>query len=296
MSSKFKVACVQNCATPDVEENIEISLRIARDAAGDGAQLIATPEYFSGLETRNGTFLPAAFLENNHPVLPAFSAAARELNVWFLLGSIGVLNDDGRISNRSYMISADGEVVARYDKIHMFDVNLESGSYTESATISPGEEAIVADTPWARFGLSICYDLRFAALYRRLAHMGAQVLATPAAFTKVTGEAHWHVLQRARAIEHGAYVVAPCQFGKIEGGGECFGHSLIVDPWGKVLADGGDAEGYIVAEIDTDQVSVARNRIPALRHDRPVVGARKAQGMAVAENAGYSSSVVPIRS
>jgi len=270
MSSKFTVACVQNCATPDVQQNMETCLRLSAAAAADGAQLIATPEYFSGLETRDGLFLPAAYPEAGHPVLPAFAEAARKLGVWFLLGSVGVQNSDGRVSNRSYLINSDGEVAARYDKIHMFDVDLEGGSYRESATISPGDLAIVSDTPWTRIGLSICYDLRFAALYRKLAKMGAEVLATPAAFTKVTGEAHWHVLQRARAIENGCFVIAPCQYGKISGGGECYGHSLIIDPWGEVLADAGDGEGYIVATLDLARVEAARARIPALQHDRPI--------------------------
>lgn len=270
MSKKFTVACVQNCATPDVMHNIETSLRLAGAAAADGAELIATPEYFSGLETRGGLFLPGAYPEADHPVLPAFAKAARKLGVWFLLGSIGVQNSDGRISNRSYLINSDGEVVARYDKIHMFDVDLDGGSYRESATISPGDQAVVADTPWARIGLSICYDLRFAALYRQLAKQGAEVLATPAAFTKVTGAAHWHVLQRARAIENGCYVIAPCQYGKISGGGECYGHSLIIDPWGEILADAGEGEGYVMATLDLSRVAAARTRIPALQHDRPI--------------------------
>ncbi len=272
MTTVFKAACVQNCATPDVDENIETSLRIARSAASEGASLICTPEYFSGLETKDGLFHPAAFTESEHPVLPAFAQAARELGVWFLLGSLGVTNDDGRISNRSYVIDPQGDIVARYNKIHMFDVNLDGGSYRESATVAPGDEAVVADTPWGGLGLTICYDLRFATLYRTLAHMGATMLATPAAFTKVTGEAHWHVLQRARAIEHGCFVIAPCQYGTIHGGGECFGHSLIVNPWGEVLADAGDGEGYIVAELDMDEVARARGRIPALTHDRKIVG------------------------
>ena len=282
MPRKLTVACIQNCATPDVRHNIETTLRLAGAAAADGARLIVTPEYFSGLETRDGLFLPGAYAEADHPVLPAFSEAARKLGVWFLLGSIGVLNDDGRISNRSYLINAAGELVAQYDKIHMFDVDLDGGSYRESATISPGHQAIVADTPWARIGLSICYDLRFAALYRQLAMMGAEVLATPAAFTKVTGEAHWHVLQRARAIENGCFVIAPCQYGGISGGGECYGHSLIIDPWGKVLADAGDGEGYIVAPLDLDEVAAARNRIPSLQHDRPIpsAGEELRQGLA----------------
>ncbi len=293
MSSHFTVACVQNCATPDVGHNIETCLRIARQAAAQGAELIATPEYFSGLETRDGLILPCAFSEEHHPVLPAFAEAARQLGVWFLLGSLGVENSDGRISNRSYMINPDGEIVARYNKIHMFDVNLDGGSYRESATISPGDEAVVVDTKWARIGLSICYDLRFAALYRSLARMGAEVLATPAAFTKATGEAHWHVLQRARAIEHGAFVIAPCQTGSLAGGGACYGHSLIVDPWGRVLADGGEDEGFIIAEIDMGQVALARTRIPSLTHDRPFSEMSKTQ----APNTGaYSAEMAPVRS
>lgn len=271
MSKVFKAACVQNNATPDVHENIETSLRIARAAAAEGADLICTPEYFSGLETKDGLLLPAAFAESEHPVLPAFSQAARELGVWFLLGSLGVTNNDGRIFNRSYVVNADGEITARYDKIHMFDVDLDSGSYRESATIAPGDEAVVADTPWGGLGLTICYDLRFAALYRKLAHMGASILASPAAFTKVTGEAHWHVLQRARAIEHGCFVLAPCQYGSISGGGECYGHSLIVGPWGDVLADAGDGEGFAIAELDLEEVTRARGRIPSLTHDRQIV-------------------------
>ena len=268
MSSKFTAACLQNNATPDVAHNIDVCLRLTRKAVGDGAKLIATPEYFSGLETKNGRFLPAAFEEVDHPVLPVFAQAAREFGVWFLLGSLGVTGQDGRIHNRSYLLNDAGEITARYDKIHMFDVNLDGGSYRESATISPGCEAIVADVPWARLGLSICYDLRFGALYRDLAMVGADVLATPAAFTKVTGEAHWHVLQRARAIENGAFVIAPCQYGEVTGGGECYGHSLIVDPWGTVLSDAGDGEGYAIAELDMEQVVVARNRIPSLQHAR----------------------------
>ena len=270
MPKKFIAACVQNNATPDVDFNIETALRLAKQAAEAGADLICTPEYFSGLRTENGFFHPAAFAEAEHPVLPAFAAAAREWNVWFLLGSLGVRSPDGRIFNRAYVIGSDGGIVARYDKIHMFDVVLDSGPYTESATIAPGDRAVVAPTPWGGLGLSICYDLRFAALYRRLAQNGATVLAAPAAFTKVTGEAHWHILNRARAIEHGCYMVSPCQYGGIEGGGACFGHSLIVDPWGAVLADGGDGEGVVLAEIDPARAAEARGKIPALDHDRPI--------------------------
>jgi predicted amidohydrolase len=269
MSMTFKAACIQNCATPDVAHNLDVTLRLSRAAAHAGAQLICLPEYFSGLETRDGLLHPAAFPEESHPVLPAFAAAARELGVWLHLGSLGVTAPDGRILNRGYVLRPDGGIAVRYDKIHLFDVNLGAGKeYRESATIAPGHEAVVAQLPWTAIGLSICYDLRFAALYRNLAQSGARVLAVPAAFTKLTGEAHWHVLNRARAIETGSFVIAPCQFGTLSGGGECFGHSLIVDPWGEVLADGGEDEGFVIAEIDPAKADQARERIPALRHDR----------------------------
>lgn len=265
---KFTAACIQNSATSDVAHNIEVVKRLSKQAAKEGATLIATAEYFSGLKTENGLFRPVAFPEAEHPVLDAFQSQALELNCWFLLGSLGVLRKDGSINNRSYLIDPKGQVVARYDKIHMFDVNLKGVAYRESETIAAGCDVVVSKTSLGTIGLSICYDLRFGALYRALAQRGADILATPAAFTKVTGEAHWHVLQRARAIENGAFVIAPCQFGEIEGGGECFGHSLIVDPWGRVLADGGISEGVVLAEIDLSLVDEARHRIPSLMHDK----------------------------
>ena len=266
-SSTFIAACIQNSATSNVDHNIDVASRLIRQAAKDGATFIATAEYFSGLTTKDGLFLPVAFPEANNPVLRAFCALAKELNVWLLLGSLGIKRDDGSINNRSYMIDANGLIISRYNKVHLFDVNLNGVAYRESATIAAGDTAVVVKTPFANIGLSICYDLRFGALYRSLAHKGADILATPAAFTKVTGEAHWHVLQRARAIENGAFVIAPCQYGEIEGGGQCFGHSMIVDPWGVVLADGGEGEGIVMAEIDMAKVQEARGRIPSLTHD-----------------------------
>lgn len=265
--STFIAACIQNSATSDVDHNIDLASRLIRQAAKDGANFIATAEYFSGLTTKDGLFLPVAFPEVDNPVLMAFCSLAKELNVWLLLGSLGIKRDDGSINNRSYIIDNNGEIVSRYDKIHLFDVNLNGVAYRESKTIAGGSDAVLVKTPFANIGLSICYDLRFGALYRSLAQQGANMLATPAAFTKVSGEAHWHVLQRARAIENGAFVIAPCQFGEIEGGGECYGHSLIVDPWGTVLADGGEGEGVVMAEIDMAKVKEARGRIPSLTHD-----------------------------
>lgn len=279
MSVSFKAACIQNCATPDVAHNLEVTLRLTREAAAAGADLVCLPEYFSGVETRDGLFHPAAFPEDSHPAIAAFRAAARELGVWLHLGSLGVGSPGERVKNRGYVLTPKGEIAARYDKIHLFDVELGAGQvYLESGTVAPGDEAVVVALPWTDMGLSICYDLRFAALYRNLAQAGARVLTVPAAFTKLTGQAHWHVLIRARAIETGSYVIAPCQYGTLAGGGECYGHSLIVDPWGRVLADGGEDEGVVLAEIDLDQADAARARIPALNHDRefaPVVEDRR---------------------
>ena len=277
--STLKVACIQNCATADVDHNIDVCLKLTREAASAGARLIALPEYFSGLRTEGPRIVPVAFRETEHPVIPAFAAAARNLEVTILLGSVAVVAPDRRIFNRSILIDRHGRIAARYDKIHMFDVDLAEGkTVRESATIAPGSEAVVAGAEGARLGLSICYDLRFAHLYRALAQAGADVLAVPAAFMKLTGQAHWHVLNRARAIENGAFVVAPCQYGTLEGGAECYGHSLIVDPWGRVLADGGEDQGVITAEVDLDEVAAARRRIPSLSHDRPfrLAGAREA--------------------
>lgn len=266
----FKAACVQNSATPDVLHDIEVLSRLIRDAAGQGAQFVALPEYCAGLDSRDGLLYPVAPEEMDHPVIPAMIDLANTLGIWLLVGSIGVKAADGRINNRGYMITPHGTIAARYDKIHLFDVDLGPDKvYRESATIAPGDKAVISPCVEGSIGLSICYDLRFAHLYRRMAQAGAELLATPAAFTRMTGEAHWHVLQRSRAIENGAYVIAPCQYGTLSGGSQCFGHSLIVDPWGRVLADGGEEEGVIVADIDLDLVRQTRSRIPSLKHDRP---------------------------
>jgi predicted amidohydrolase len=273
MTQPFQLACVQNSAVAEVARNIEICARLTREACDRGAQIVCLPEYFSGVALRDGLLHPAAFPEDRHPVLQAFADLARDRRVWLLLGSLGVTSSDGRIFNRAYLLDRGGRVAARYDKIHMFDVELAAGQpLRESATIAPGDHAVTADTELGRIGFSICYDLRFPQLYRRLAQAGAEILTVPAAFTRMTGEAHWHVLNRARAIENGCFVAAPCQFGTLPGGAECFGHSLIVDPWGRVLADGGDGEGVILAEIDLAQLHAARARIPAISHDRAFAG------------------------
>ena len=266
----FKAACIQTTATPDLRHDVGVLDRMIREAAREGARFVATPEYCAGLDTKDGKMFPAAYREEEHPALPAMQGLARDLEIWLLIGSIGVKAPDGRIFNRSFMLSPEGAIAARYDKVHLFDIDLGEGrSYRESATIAPGERGVVAPCAEGMIGLSICYDIRFADLYRAYAKAGAGMLAAPAAFTKVTGEAHWHVLQRARAIENGAYVISPGQCGTLSGGAQCYGHSLIVDPWGRVLADGGEAPGMVLAEIDLSLVAETRRRIPSLTHDRP---------------------------
>jgi deaminated glutathione amidase len=270
MSTSFKAACVQNSATPDVAADIATCLRLIGRAAEAGARLIALPEYCIGLDTKDGLLYPLAFPECDHPAVVSLCTAARNAAAWLLVGSIGVKAEDGRTFNRSIMIDPAGNIVARYDKLHLFDVSLGDGKeYRESATIAPGGKAVLSPCLGGIIGLSICYDLRFPSLYRAYAQAGAQMLAIPAAFTRMTGEAHWHVLTRARAIENLSYVIAPCQYGTLAGGSECYGHSLIIDPWGRVLADGGEDENVIVAEIDLDLVAQSRRRIPSLTHDRP---------------------------
>lgn len=266
----FIAGLIQNTATPDVHHDISVLETHIHAAARDGARFIATPEYCAGLDTRDGKLFPVKFGERDHPVIPALQALARELDVWLLIGSIGITAEDGGIYNRSFLLKPDGSVAARYDKLHLFDIDLGEGKlYRESATIAPGSQAVLSPCiEGSGIGLSICYDVRFPHLYRAYAKAGAEMLAVPAAFTKATGEAHWHVLLRARAIENGAFVLAPGQCGTLAGGAQCFGHSLIVDPWGRVLADGGDKPGHVTAEIDLGLAAETRGRIPSLTHDR----------------------------
>ncbi|MEJ2313087.1 MAG: carbon-nitrogen hydrolase family protein [Gemmatimonadales bacterium] len=270
MSHTFNVALIQNCAGPEVEANIAETLAMSREAADLGAALICLPENFSALSSEGPRLTMAAFTEPAHPALPRFSELAREQEIWVLLGSLPIAVAGGKIRNRSYLLGPDGTVLRRYDKIHLFDVELAGGEqYRESATVEPGSQAVIAELPWGRLGMTICYDLRFPHLYRTLAQAGADFLAVPAAFTKTSGEAHWHALNRARAIENGSYVFAPCQCGEHAGGGWTYGHSLVVDPWGRVLADGGEDPGVVLCEVDPARVAEARSMIPSLRHDRP---------------------------
>ena len=270
MAHEVRIGCVQTRPLATFDEAIEEARRIAGDAVAAGAELVCLPEYCGGLKSEGGLLVPPAAPEAQHPVLDALRGFASESRVWMLIGSVAVDDPGDRLINRGYLVDDQGSIRAHYDKIFLFDVDLSpTQQYRESAVVTPGEHGVVAETPWGRLGMTICYDLRFPQLYRALAQAGAELLAVPAAFTKVTGEAHWHVLNRARAIENGAVVVAPCAVGAVPGGGAAYGHSLVVSPWGEVLADGGDGVGYVVTTVDVESVATARGRIPSLRHDRP---------------------------
>jgi deaminated glutathione amidase len=266
---KIKVACVQLRSSDDIDWNIRKTSGHIRLAHKDGARFIATPENTTLMAPDGGAKLEKSYTEKDDPALPAFRALAAELEVWLLIGSLAIKVSADKTANRSFLIAPDGSIEARYDKIHLFDVNLPSGeTYRESNTVAPGDRAVVASLPWARIGLSVCYDLRFPQLYRSLANAGAEILTVPSAFTETTGKAHWHVLLRARAIENACFVVAPAQGGEHANGRRTYGHSLIVGPWGDILAEGGTDPQVVAAELDLDEIAAARGRVPAWRHDR----------------------------
>lgn len=267
--TKFKAALVQMRTALSVEKNIDDATKLIREAQGLGAAYIQTPEMTNIMEQGRDGLFARLKEEERDDALAAFRQLAKDLKTYLHIGSLAIRVSDDKAVNRSFLIDREGEIVARYDKIHLFDVQLAGGeSYRESNTYRPGEIAVTADLPWGRLGLTICYDLRFPALYRALAGAGAHFLAVPAAFTKQTGEAHWHVLQRARAIETGSFVFAAAQGGRHENGRDTFGHSLIIDPWGKVLAEGGTDPQVVIAEIDVEEVTKVRARIPSLEHGR----------------------------
>jgi predicted amidohydrolase len=264
---------VQINASNDLDANIASLGHMIREARAEGAEFITTPECAAMIEVGRDNIRAKAFIESEHPALYAFQAWGKETGAWLLAGSLSVLledgNDDRRLANRQYLIDPNGDITARYDKIHMFDVDLPKGkSLRESNNYRPGGDAIVTPLPWGQLGLSICYDLRFPHLYRDLAKAGADILVIPSAFMQVTGEAHWHVLMRARAIETGCFVIAAAQCGEHVAGRLSYGHSLIVAPWGEVLSDGGTEEGISLANIDLSAVAKAQGHIPALTHDR----------------------------
>lgn len=268
-NSTFRAALIQLQSGRRPAVNIDAAIKLIRKAKDRGAHYVQTPEMTNLMEAERERLLELVSPEDSDAGLAALRDTARDLRIWLHVGSLAVKVGPEVAANRSYLIDPNGDVVASYDKIHMFDVDLANGeSYRESRLFRPGDRAVVGDLPWGRIGLSICYDLRFPALYRALAEAGSSFIAVPAAFTRQTGEAHWHVLVRARAIENGCYVFAAAQGGLHENGRETFGHSIVVDPWGVVIAENGTEPGIVMAEVDPAAVTAARSRIPSLQHGR----------------------------
>lgn len=275
---KFTAACVQLSSGREIEPNLRLAAEQVRRARDAGADLIMTPEVSDMIEPKRALRAEKARDEASHPMLAAFRELARETGAHLLLGSL-MLRESGvdRLANRSFLLGPDGAILARYDKIHMFDVDLPGGeSYRKSAVFKPGNSAVSARLPWGVLGMTVCYDLRFPHLYRALAQGGADFLSVPAAFTVPTGRAHWHVLLRARAIENSCFVFAPAQCGEHAEGRRTYGHSLIVAPWGEILAEAADEIGFVSAAIDTAKIAEARRAVPSLIHDRPFRGFPKA--------------------
>lgn len=269
-NTRFRAGLVQMCSGRDVGKNVADAIALIREAASGGAEYVQTPEMTTLMELGRDKILAASPPEQGNTALAAFQGVAKELSIWLHIGSMAVRVPGDKLANRAFVISPEGIIVARYDKIHMFDVDLPGGeSYRESSSYQAGERAVLAPLPWGELGLTICYDLRFPALHRALAQAGATMIAVPAAFTKVTGEAHWHTLLRARAIETQCFVMAAAQGGRHEHGRDTYGHSVIYAPWGELLAEGGLEPAVILADIDMKAVDEARARVPSLRHDRP---------------------------
>lgn len=271
----MRAALIQLTVTDDPAANLPVTLGFIRQAVAEGAGFVLTPELTNGLSSSRAHQRAVFRHEDDDPTLAALRAEAKTAGIWLLIGSLGVLTDDadGRFANCSFLIGPDGRVAARYDKIHMFDVNVSPTEvYRESEGYRPGTRAVLAETPFARVGMTVCYDVRFPALYRRLAQGGAQVITVPAAFNHITGAAHWETLLRARAIETGCFVLAPAQTGfhpETNGRGrKTYGHSLAIAPWGEILADAGIEPGVTLVDLDLAEVDKARGRVPSLSHDR----------------------------
>jgi predicted amidohydrolase len=265
----FTAAMVQMRTGLLPEPSLEQGTKLIREAAASGADYVLTPEVSNMMQLNRKALFERLAAEEDDLSLKAYRALAAELKIYLHIGSLALRATPERAVNRSFLIGPDGVVIASYDKIHMFDIDLPGGeSYRESANYQPGETAVISDLPWGRIGLTICYDVRFPALYRALAESGASFLTVPSAFTRKTGEAHWHTLLRARAIENGCFVFAAAQAGTHENKRETYGHSLIVDPWGEVLAEGGVEPGVFMAKIDPAKVGAARQSIPSLQHGR----------------------------
>lgn len=269
MADIFKVAALQLDSGRDIVTNLQRCTDFIEQAVNNGAQLVSTPENTDFIRARYQDKITVACKEEDHQAIEMGRTLARRHAIILHLGSITILNDDGTLSNRSYVFDDSGEIIARYNKIHMFDVQLPNGeSYQESKAFKAGDKVVCVDTPLGKFGLTICYDLRFPHLYRYMAKQGVKIIFVPAAFTVPTGKAHWESLLRSRAIENGCYIVASAQTGSHDGEKNTYGHSLIISPWGEILADGGEAEGIVYADIDIAQVDTVRASIPSLQHDR----------------------------
>lgn len=268
----MQIAIHQSCTGIDPAANAHAMLDAIAQAKAGGADMLFTPEMCGLMDRDRKRAAPNLHDEADDPVLDAVRTAAADAGIWVHLGSLAVKGGaDGRLLNRGFLIDASGVIRARYDKIHLFDVDLPSGeSWRESAAYAPGTESVVAQTPFGEIGMSICYDMRFPDLYRAMSNAGAKILSVPAAFTVPTGKAHWHVLLRARAIEAGTFVVAAAQSGKHADGRSTYGHSLVIDPWGEILLDMGDEIGVGFASIDMARVAEVRARVPALAHRRPI--------------------------
>lgn len=274
MARLLKVACIQLCAGQNVQDNIDVADGFIRQAAAAGAQLIVTPEQTALMELAGDALFANIYEQQDCPAFAHFKALAKELEVYLCIGSLAILNADGTVANRGFLIAPYGEVIGHYDKIHMFDIALENGDeFKESATYKAGARLSFTQTALFGFGHSICYDLRFPKLYNALAHLGAELIVVPAAFTVPTGQAHWHILLRARAIETASFIVAAAQGGTHQNGRKTYGHSVIINPWGVVIAEMQNDEndvppmGYIMAEIDLDEVSKQRKNIPVLANE-----------------------------
>lgn len=264
MPRPLDIACLQTRPMPDMRSALDEAMPLAGEAVAAGARILFLPEYCGGLKSEGAAVTPPSSSQEDHEFLIEFQTFARERGVWVNLGSIAVDAPDGRILNRGVMIDDTGTIHGQYDKINMFDIQLsDTEVYRESASVSPGGRAVIHDTPFGRIGHTICYDLRFPGLFRALAQGGAEIILCPAAFTQKTGEAHWHILNRARAIENTCFIVSPCATGPVPGGGETYGHSLVVDPWGQVIGDGGTAPGLVQARIDLDCVAKTARKIPS---------------------------------
>ncbi len=268
-TQQFRAALVQMRSKVTTSPNLDMADRFIREAAKDGAEYVLTPENTSLMELRTKPLFEKIESEENSKALLFFTHLAKELKIWLHIGAIPVRLTETKAANRSYLINPNGTISAKYDKIHMFDVELPNGeNYLESKNFKAGNQAVVTDLPWGKLGLTICYDLRFPNLYRALAKAGAKIISVPAAFTLQTGRAHWHILLRSRAIETGCFIFAAAQGGDHETGRSTYGHSMIISPWGEILAEADTEPGWICTEINMENVEKARNNIPSLQHDR----------------------------